>query len=299
MSAVITNASFNGGAVVLNQLTAAGHRDGATPVIERAGGVIDPALIAISVFEPVTSITTTDLLTALGISGFFSSGLYCADESILPLNRRQNGGVFDADEEHVAILGALGLLVPMAVELPANGATASMQAEMHWISEDGVTVCPEPSTGNALTTGSFVGSFALGKAFINGARVTELQSATVNPGLTVEIQRDSGLPFPTAIFISKREPFIDLVFENEAQAIAVINASAIVSGSGGASVYLRRRLDASTFVADATTSHLRFSIASGLTRFESFAGVSSEGNSTFTLRLHGKALTAATAVAIP
>lgn len=300
MAAVLSLASFDGASVVLNQLTAGGHRDGATPVIERAGGSIDPALIGISVFEPVTNFSTSDLLTALGISGFMTSGLYCEDESILPLNSRANGAVFDAGEEaHVAIAGALGLLIPTSVELPANSGTATMACEMHWVSEDGIAHCPEPSTGNALTSGTFVGSFALGKAFINGTRVTELQSATVNPALTVEVQRDSGMPYPVKVFITKREPTIDLVFENEAQAIAAINSSGIVSGSGGASIYLRKRADASTFIADATTAHLRLSFASGLTRLESFSGQSTEGNSTFTLRLHGKALTAATAVAIP
>lgn len=299
MASVLANASFDGAAVVLNQLTAAGHRDGATPVVERAGGSIDPALIGISLFEHVTSLTTTDLLTALGISGFLTAGYYCEDESILPLNSRENGAIFDAGSNHVAIAGALGLLIPMSLEAPANNGTASMQLEMHWVSETGFAPCPVASTGNALTTGTFVGSFALGKAFLNGTKVETLQSFTVNPGLTVEIQRDSGSPFPYKIFITKREPTIDLVFENEAQALSVINASAIVSGSGGAVVYLRKRADAATFVADATTAHLRLSFASGLTRFESFSGQSVEGNSTFTLRLHGKALTSSTAVAIP
>src|SRR5690606_35801495 len=99
-----------------------------------------------------------------------------------------------------------------------------------------------------------------------------LQSFSVNPGLTVEVQRDSGSPYPYKVFITKREPTIDLVFQNEAQAIAAINSSAIISGSGGAAVYLRKRADASTFIADATTAHLRLAFASGLTRFESFSG---------------------------
>ncbi len=299
MAAVLAYASLDGAAVTINQLTAAGHRDGATPVVERAGGSIDPALIGISLFEPVTNLTSTDLLTLLGISGFLTAGYYCEDESILPLNSRESGSVFDAGENHVAIAGALGLLIPTSLEAPANNGSASLQMEMHWVSETGFAACPVASTGNALTTGSFIGSFVCGKALINGVKVETLQSFTVSPGLTVEIQRDSGSPFPYKIFITKREPYIDLVFENEAQALAVINASAIVSGSGGAAVYLRKRADASTFVADATTAHLRLSFASGLTRFESFSGQAVEGNSSFTLRLHGKALSASTAVAIP
>lgn len=299
MAAVLSNASLDGGAVVLNQLTAASHRDGAAPIIERAGGNIDPALIGISQFEPVTSLTTTDLLTALGISGFMTAGYYCEDESILPLNSRENGAVFAAGSSHVAIAGALGLLVPMSLEAPANNGSATLQCEMHWVSSTGFAACPVSSTGNSLTTGSFIASFAGAKAFINGTKVETLQSFTVNPGLTVEIQRDSGSPYPYKIFITKREPTIDLVFENEAQAVAVLNASAIVSGSGGAGVYLRKRADASTFVADATTAHIKLGFLSGLTRLESFNGVAVDGNSTFTIRLHGKALTAATGVAIP
>ena len=299
MAAVLATASLDGAAVTLNQLTAAGHRDGATPVVERAGGSIDPALIGISLFEPVTNFTTTDILTALGISGLLVSGYYCEDESILPLNSREDGAVFDAGANHVAIAGALGLLIPVSLEAPANNGSASMQMEMHWVSETGFAACPVHATGNALTTGSFVASFACGKAFINGTKVDSLQSFTVNPGLTVEIQRDSGSPYPVKIFITKREPTIDLVFENEAQALPLLNAGAIVSGSGGAGVYLRKRADASTFVADATTAHIKVGFLSGLSRLESFAGQSVEGNSTFTVRLHGKALTGATGVAIP
>lgn len=299
MAAVLANASFDGAAIVLNQLTAAGHRDGATPIIERAGGNIDPALIGISVFEPVTSLTTTDLLTALGISGFLASGYYCDDVSILPLNSREHGAVFSAAASHVAISGALGLLIPMSLEAPANNGSATLQAEMHWVSADGFAACPVASTGNALTTGTFVGSFCCGKAFINGTKVETLQSFTINTGITVEIQRDSGSPYPFKIFITKREPTIDLVFENEAQALPFLNAAAVLSGSGGAGMYLRKRADASTFVADATTAHIKVGFLSGLSRLESFSGQAVEGNSTFTIRLHGKALTAATAVAIP
>jgi hypothetical protein len=299
MAAVLANASLDGAAVVINQLTAASHRDGAAPIIERAGGNIDPALIGISQFEPVTSLTTSDILTALGISSFLTAGYYCEDESILPLNSRANGAVFDAGSNHHAIAGALGLLVPMTIEAPANNGSATMQMEMHWVSEDGFTPCPEPTTGNALTTGSFVASFVCGKAFINGTKVETLQSFTVNTGITVEIQRDSGSPYPYKIFITKREPTIDLVFENEAQGLAVLNSAGIVSGSGGAGVYLRKRADRSTFVADATTEHIKLGFTSGLTRLESFSGVAVDGNSTFTIRLHGKALTAATGVAIP
>ncbi len=299
MAAVIANASFDGGAVVINQLTAAGHRDGAAPIIERAGGTVDPALIGISQFEPVTSLTTTDILTALGISGFMSAGYWCEDESILPLDSRENGATFDAGSGHVAIAGAHGLLVPMSLEAPANNGSATLQMEMHWVSADGLAACPVPSTGNALTTGDFIASFAGSKGFINGTKVETLQSFTVNSGITVEIQRDSGSPYPYKIFITKREPTIDLVFENEAQAIGVLNSSSIVSGSGGAGVYLRKRADGGTFVANATAAHIKLGFTSGLTRLESFSGVATDGNSTFTIRLHGKALTAATGVAIP
>ena len=93
MAAVLSTASLDGAAVIINQLTAASHRDGATPVVERASGNIDPALIGISLFEPITSLTTKDVLTALGISGLLTAGYYCEDESILSLNSRANGAV--------------------------------------------------------------------------------------------------------------------------------------------------------------------------------------------------------------
>lgn len=299
MAGVLSNASFNDGGVVINQLTASSHRDGAAPIIERAGGSIDPALIGISLFEPVTSLTTTDLLTALGISNFLTAGYCCADVSVLPLNSRADCAVFADDTSHVAIQGALGLLVPMSIEAPANNGSATMQMEMHWKSDDGFEACPVNATGNSLTSGTFVGSFVCGKAFINGTKVDQLVSFTCNTGITVEIQRDSGSPYPYKVFITKREPTIDLVFENEAQALPLLNSGGIVSGSGGAGVYLRKRADAATYVADATTAHIKLGFLNGLTRLESFNGVAVDGNSTFTVRLHGKALTAATAVAIP
>lgn len=298
MAAVIVKALFDD-SISINQLISSSHRDGATPIVERAGASVDPALIGISIFEPVTSLTTSDLLTALGISGLLTAGYYCESPSILPLNSRANGAVFDAGSGHVAITGEKGLLVPTSIELPANNGSGTMQMEMHWVSTDGFEACPVASTGNPLTSGAFVASFCLGKAFINGTKVETLQSATVNPGLTVEIQRDSGSPYPYKIFITKREPTIDLVFENEAQAVSVLNSGAFVSGSGGAGLYLRKRADASTFVADATTEHMKVGFLAGLSRLESFNGVAIDGNSTFTIRLHGKALTAATGVAIP
>jgi hypothetical protein len=300
MPSVLSTVSLDGGAVTLNQILSASHRDGATPVIEMAGGSIDPSLIGIQNFEPVSQFTTSDILTALGLTGgtFLTHGYFCEDLSVIPLNSRADGGVFDDGSVHGAIQGTTGLLVPTSIEAPADGATATLQAEMHWKSADGSTVAVTSSTGNALATGSFIGSYACGKASLNGAQITELQSFTVNPGLTIAIQRESGLPQPVKVFITKREPTIDLVFENQLQAIAALNAAAIVSGSGGAAVFLRKRADMATYVADASLAHIKLSFASGITRFESFAGVAANGNNSFTLRLHGKQLVAATGVAI-
>ena len=300
MASVLSTVSLDGGAATINQILSGSQRDGATPVIEMAGGLIDPALIGIQTFEPVGQFTTSDLLTALGLTGgtFLTHGFFAEDLSVIPLISRADGGVFDDGEVHGAIQGTTGLLVPLSLEAGAKGATATLQAEMHWKSVDGTTVAVTSSTGNALATGSFIGSYACGKATLNGAQITELQSFTVNPGLTIEKQFESGLPQPTKVFIVKREPTIDLVFENQAQAIAALNAVAIVSGSGGAAVFLRKRADMATYVADATTAHIKLSFASGITRFESFAGVSVTGNNSFTLRLHGKQLTVATGVAI-
>ena len=65
-----------------------------------------------------------------------------------------------------------------------------------------------------------------------------------------------------------------------------------------ANIYLKKRADASTFVADLTAEHIKLTFAAGLTDTNSVTASENNDGST-TITLHGKTLTCSVASAIP
>jgi len=65
-----------------------------------------------------------------------------------------------------------------------------------------------------------------------------------------------------------------------------------------ANCYMKKRADSGIFTADATTEHVRFTLAAGLADTNNIT-VSGNDDGSATITLHGKVLTASAAVAIP
>lgn len=276
-----------------------GYNDSAQIIIDRASGGADPAKIYLGNMEPIITLQTTDIASAIGLnSGTFISAGVCVNSAstTIPLAKRADCGVLTSGGAHTSFVGNSVICIPTQFEVrqdTEDGATCSM--EVRFRSSDGITAPITMSNTATLASSSHSISYGLGKAFVDDTALDFLTGIVVNPGIQLLIQRTGGGIYPTAHYIQFREPTIDLMVENAAVATTFINRY----GSGNVAVraFFRKRADGGTYVADATAGHIKFSFAAAMSRMESLEAAQS-GNGSTTLRCHGKVLVSTDSVAI-
>lgn len=283
-----------------------GYNDSAQIIIDRASGGADPSKIYLGNMEPVVTLQTTDIASAIGLnSGTFISAGVCVNgaSTTIPLAKRADCGVLTSGGAHTSFVGNSVICIPTQFEVrqdTEDGATCSM--EVRFRSSDGITAPITMSNTATLATSAHSISYGLGKAFIDDTELDFLTGIIVNPGIQLLIQRTKGGIFPTAHYIQFREPTIDLLVENAAVATTFINRygwAAPPDGNEHVAVraFFRKRLDGATYRADDTAEHIKFSFANAMSRMETLEAAQS-GNGSTTIRCHGKVLVSTDSVAI-
>ena len=121
-----------------------------------------------------------------------------------------------------------------------------------------------------------------------------VQGFTVTPGIEVEKPPfGGGSTFHTFASIKSVQPTIAITVNDFDSLAGTIGDFTVMTS---ANCYLRKRADAGVY--SATTDNIRFTFAGGLTDTDSWS-MSKNDDGTGTIMLHGKALTASVAVAIP
>lgn len=282
------------GALTLRQVSQGSYDPGANVIAARASGAIDPSELYAGSATPRASFQSGDLAGLLGAVSL-SAGLAISSGTItLPFQKRANQGAFAGSSAHPAIAATDGLLVVTSIESGQDrGVTASM--DLHFLSTDGATDPVSGSTGNSLGAQSFTAQFDHGPGLVNATEIDELVGWRVNPGITVRAKHYQGLTFPTRLYIVSRDPSIDLTFEDLDAAMAFLGSYTALSS---VNVYARRFADGAAHVAEATTSHAKFSLGDGIGVIGPVqAAGQAEGSAT--IRCTGLALTGSTSNAIP
>lgn len=285
------------GASTIRQITNTNHQTGMTHRKGMTSGGAIIAQVSGKSAAEVTQITSSDIATLLGLNTgtFISSGAFVSAGTItVPLKVRANGGTFASGSVNKSITGANGFLVPTSIECTQDGDNATCQADLHWLSADGVTKGADDASGLALGAQSFNADFALGPVYINATLIVGVQSVRITPGLEIEKPPlGSGAVWPTMAMIKSIVPTIEITV-NDFDAVANTIGDFIAMTS--ANCYLRKRVDSGIY--SASTDNIRFTFAAGLTDTNSVT-VANMDDGSATITLHGKTLTTSTAVAIP
>jgi len=296
--AIVALADVIFGAATIRQVTNTNHQTGMTLRKGMTSGGAVIAQVSGKSAAEVTQITSSDLATLLGLNtgAFISAGaLVSAGTITVPLKVRANGGTFASGSVNKSITGANGFLVPTSIECTQDGDNdATCQADLHWLSADGVTKGADDASGLALGAQSFNADFALGPVYINATLIVGVQSVRITPGLEIEKPPlGSGAVWPTMAMIKNIVPTIEITV-NDFDAVA--NTIGDFTAMTSANCYLRRRVDSGLY--SASTDNIRFTFAAGLADTNSVT-VANMDDGSATITLHGKTLTTSTAVAIP
>lgn len=282
------------GSLTLAQVQSVQFGENAQVQAYRTSGGISPSAHHVTTFEPKATITSQDVASAMAIANILTAGIHVSSGTILiPLQKRAAGATYAGSLSHNTISATNGLVVPRSIECQQDGdATVSLEAFLR--STDGVTSPFTQNEDQSLSGETFDSVYSLGPASINGNAIGEVLSLSVDPGITVKVDRSNGGQYPSQLYIQMLDPTITITFRDYADQAANFAAGATVGTALVA--YLRKRSGAG-YVANGTAQHIKFSFGDGITNMEDF---SAEGNEDgiVTHRFHGESLVVSATSAI-
>lgn len=287
------------GSSTVRQITGVDHKTGQQHRKSMNSGGVAVVQVSGKSSEEVTSITSADLATlvALNTNAFCSAGLSLASSTITtPFKPRAAGGAFVSGSNYVALTGANAFIVPTSFEASQDADFATCGFDIHWLSTDGSTKGCDDASSQALASQAFGAEYTLGPCYINGTLITGVQSLKVTPGIeVVKPPLGSGSIFPFMASIKQTMPTIELTVNDFTSVESTVGDFVAMTS---ANCYMKKRADSGIFTSAATTEHVRFTFAAGLTDTNSVT-VSNNDDGSATITLHGKVLTASAAVALP
>lgn len=280
--------TFN--ATAVGQMTDISHNTGGT-VQRGSSGEVDPQALFQGDSPHSTSFTSTDIegLLALNSGAFITSGLYISGSNVtVPFRKRSSGSTFATGSSHAALQSGKTFTIPMSMSAQGSN-PVQMQCDIKYLSADGFTSPISKVTGQTLTQATFNKEYLLKKIEVNGTAVPELTGFTLNFGITVIEQKTDGGPFTQSVYISLRDPTVDITTEDLDAAMSVINATEVVEASGGLIIYLARRKKGSIVYADdeqisTTSQHIKIVANAGLWQATTI-GAQAAQNGSGTIRL--------------
>ncbi len=226
-------------------------------IIESNGGEVDPRLVAVMDSQPRLSFTTHQLtvLSSFGIAGAQITTLEAY------ITKLANYGTRTAGSTHTKVAIATGLCVPRTLSV-SQGQAATLAMEAIAISTDGATA-PVVATASQALPAAAAGNevFTLGPVKINNTAV-DVESVTVDFGLSLHVESSEGQPYPTLVAIMARQPSIRL----GCKSIDVISNLGLsgVAYSAATHLYFRKIAAGGTRVTDITAAHVKISINGGM-----------------------------------
>lgn len=286
------------GSSTVRQITGIDHKTGLEMRKSMNSGGTAVVQVSGKAGVEVTSVTSADLATlvALNTNAFCSAGLSLAASTItVPFKPRAAGGSFVSGSNYVGLTGANAFIVPTSFEASQDGDFATCGFDIHWISTDGLTKGCDDASGAALASQAFGAEYTMGPVYINGTAIAGAQSFRVNPGIeVVKPPLGSGSIWPFMASIKNVMPTIEITVNDFASVEATVGDFTAMTSCN---CYMKKRADSGVFTAGATTEHVRFTFAAGLTDTGSVS-VSGNDDGSATITLHGKVLTASAAVAL-
>jgi hypothetical protein len=298
MSATVYDAILGG--LTLRQVMRTAYSPNANIIAGRVSGGLNPSEFYGGPAEPMASFDSADLAGVLGGLSVTAGLSVAAGTITIPFNERANGGTFASGSNHETLSSANGLIVPTSFSANQDDAAAIATLECHFRSTDGLTYPVAVNANQALGSQAFSAQFAMGPVGLelgsegSASLLDGVSAIAVNPGLTVVKEKYNGAIYPTRLFITQRDPSIDITFVDLA---GLVRFTSIYQSLVSLAVFFRKRADGGSFVSDATEEHIAFSFAAGITQIQQ-VGASGNATGSHTVRLYGKALTASAAAAI-
>lgn len=277
------------GALALRQVTAASFSNNGAPIEGTYSNSLDVSEHFAGPSDARATFETEDLASVAAVANIGTAGMEVSGGTIsIPWAQRANQSTFAGAGAHFSLAGTDGFLIPTRFSVPSIG-NASCGLELIFLSSDGDTQPVGITTGVTLAGQAFTGLYGLGPVAINGTTLSQVTGFTVMPGLSVEV-KFYGHNYVSQTHITMRRPVIEVTTED----LDTLSALGPMWGVGTSIVAYARHRSGTSWVADATTTHIKFSGTDGIIK-PADMGASGAGDGSRTIRFHLEALTIAVA----
>ena len=241
-------------------------------LIQGGDGQVDSTFVAVGGQAPTMSFTTTDIKKVLdntGISGLAIAPSVGTGVSAW-LQKIAEGGTRTGGSNNIKLLMAKGMIVPRTLTAGHN-VPATIGVDL--IASYNLTALPFVISGSAAITGTPTTAdlWTCGKCVINGTVINGVQSITIDFGLQIIQQGSDGIVYPTFVAVQSRQPMITIECV-DATALTTFGLSGVAQSATDSVIYLRKIDEGGTRVADATETHISFTIDEGHVFVESISG---------------------------
>lgn len=251
-------------ALDLVQVHSVSLNPGASKVVVRPSGALNPLAIPMMFAQPTVTLRTHDLSAVLAAVSI-TNGLAIGTAALVQYQGRVDGATFGGSGVHTVHTSTKGWLGITSIT-----ASQDSPAEVtlgYWAHYDGTN---EPFTSSATasltSTPAFGTMFSLGPVYANSSEVAAIQSVTVNPGINYQVNRESGDTYARTGSIISREPTISFsTYKASFAASKLFNAAL----PGTFAAYFRKMVHGGSRVADATSEHCKLSAAAGVWSMDS------------------------------
>jgi hypothetical protein len=233
---------------------------GLQELLEGGSGFVYNMFGAIKSGAPAGKVSTTDIKRILDAVGV--AGMTISDEALVTMYfmARANGATLSAADsgKHQSALISNGMLIPRTLSADHQG-TAKLDLDII-ATTDGV-IDPITYTHNADLPAAIqaAGVYTLGPIKLNTTVVEGVSNVNLDFGLTANAEgRDSDI-FPSFVSVEKIQPVLT-VSTQHVDLAGTLTMEGKHYTSSQVVIYLRKRAEGGTFVADATAEHIKITL---------------------------------------
>jgi len=243
----------------INQVTARRIDPGIQRMLVGGNGVLTAQMIVRMSQRPLMSITTTAVKRVLDMISMKGKA-YTAAACNMYFGKKDAGGALVAGANHLQLDFNRSLWIPRTLRASQDG-PAEIDVDIYAISANG-TASPLTVT-NSVSLPSLTAAdqlFTLGPAKFNGGSlIGTLRELSLNFGISERLISGSGEEWPTFGSIDKYQPSVRLSCYDLTQLASPLTVGGLAVSSA-TKAFLRAKSQEGGNVADATTSHLSWTM---------------------------------------
>lgn len=230
-------------------------------ISEGSSGIVYHNYQGVRAIRPGFSFSTKQVGNALTILGAVGSAIDDLTNVVLWALLRDGAGNASGNV-HSKYTATEGWIAPTTLSCDHRG-DAILEVAGQLIASDGTTAPWTISRTNAAPTdGSTDQRFTLGGCTIESIAVGQLTQLSINFGLQVVTEGQDSTIYDTEAYVARVAPSISgTLTDVELLAAAEIPLTGKAATHTNTSIYLRKRAAGSTYVADGTAEHLKFTAA--------------------------------------